>query len=132
MLPTIWRTANGLGNREKAAHDRASTLVKTAVAISFGYPALAIKIGKAPSWEIAALALGTFWVVAALYLGTVAALAEVRALRVRVQSHRRALRCPDIHPQGIMADVDLIALLLAAVLPVAIVMFASDLVRPHH
>ncbi|WP_342657306.1 hypothetical protein NPJ82_10350 [Sphingomonas sp. NY01] len=132
MLPTIWRSANGLGLREKAAHDRANTLVKTAVAISFGYSASALNIGRAAGWEMAALALATFWVVAALYLGTVAALAEVRTLRVKIRGHRRALRCPDIHPQGFMAIIDLIALLLAAVLPIAIIMFASDLARLHH
>lgn len=128
-MPRIWRTADGLGLREKAAHDRANTLVKTAVAISFSYPALALKIGEAPGWEMGALALATFWVVAALYLGTVAALAEVRTLRVKVRGHRRALRCPDIYPQGFMADIDLLALLLAAVLPIAVIMFASDFVR---
>lgn len=129
---SIWRTPNGLLPREKAAHDRAHNLIKLSVGISFAFPPIALKVVGPPTWEIGAMALGTYLVVAGLYAGAIAALTEVRTIRVAARTHRRALRLPEAEPSAFMADFDLVALLLAAALPIAIVMLSVDLIPLHH
>lgn len=130
-MPRIFQTLNGIAHREAAAHQRANLLVKTAVAIAFSYAALAWKSATPGSGQLAALSMAVFWLSTFFYVGTIGALTEVKSLRTRVRNHQQAMHARDTEERGIMADIDLIALLGASVLPFVIIMCSAGFAQPH-
>ena len=130
-MTRIFQALNGIAHREAAAHQRATMLVKTAVAIAFSYAALASKLATPGSGQLLALSMAVFWLSGFFYVGTVAALTQVKSLRTRVRNHHLAMHAPETEDQGFIADLDLIALLGGSVLPFVIIMCSAGFAHPH-